>query len=136
MVQFSGRFKAGAPKARYMAGVRQKGYFGADDKVVLASTGREAYDAGGGFHRGAATTHATRHTECAWTERAAQQHTQSASSPSSTARKTREEKELALAMRTPNAAREGAPHGRIIINETTRFRVRARRRPVARDRRD
>ena len=83
MVQFSGRFKAGAPKARYMAGVRQKGYFGADDKVVLASTGREAYDAGGGFHRGAATTHATRHTECAWTERAAQQHTQSASSPSS-----------------------------------------------------
>ena len=30
--------------------------FGADDdKVVLASTGREAY-AGGGFHRGAATT--------------------------------------------------------------------------------
>ena len=42
--------------------------FGADDdKVVLASTGREAY-AGGGFHRGAATTHATRHTQCAWTD--------------------------------------------------------------------
>ena len=42
-------------------GTRQKGCFGSDDKVLLASTGREAY-AGGGFHRGAATTHATRHT--------------------------------------------------------------------------
>ena len=31
-----------------------------DDNVVLASTGRDAY-ASRGFHRGAATTHATRH---------------------------------------------------------------------------
>ena len=83
-----------------------KGCFGADDKVVLASTGREAY-AGGGFHRGAATTHATRHTQCAWTERAAQQHTASQPAPPP-ARITRAKKELALAMRTPNAAREGA----------------------------
>ena len=48
--------------------------FGADYKVVLASTlaGREAY-AGGGFHTGrgvVATTHATcRHILCAWAER-------------------------------------------------------------------
>ena len=37
-----------------------KGCFGADDKVVLASTGREDY-AGGGFHWGAATN--ARHYE-------------------------------------------------------------------------
>ena len=45
--------------------VRLKGCYGADDKVVLASRGREAY-AGGGFHRGAATTLAARHTLCAF----------------------------------------------------------------------
>ena len=39
------------PAEGTLAWVRQKGCFGADDKVVLASTGREAY-AGGGFHRG------------------------------------------------------------------------------------
>ena len=96
---------------RHLACVRQKGCFGADDKVVLASTGREAY-AGGGFHRGAATLHATRHIQCAWTERAAQRHTASQPAPPP-ARKTREGKELALAMRTLNAAREGAPHLRM-----------------------
>ena len=40
-----------------MGTVRQKGCFSAVDKVGLACTGREAY-AGGGFHRGAANTHA------------------------------------------------------------------------------
>ena len=69
----------------------------------LASTGHEAY-AGGGFHRGATTTHATRHTLCAWTEWAAQQHNACQPAPPPVGI-TREEDEQALAMRTPNAAR-------------------------------
>ena len=52
----SGKDQGRSPEGT-LAWVRNKGCFGADDKVVLA-TGREAY-AGGGFHRGAATTHAT-----------------------------------------------------------------------------
>ena len=43
------KVQGGSPEGN-LAWVRQKGCFGADDKVVLASTGREAY-AGGGFHR-------------------------------------------------------------------------------------
>ena len=58
------KVQGGSPEGT-LAWVRRKGCFGANDsdKVVLASTGREAYCmavyAGGGFHRGAATTHAT-----------------------------------------------------------------------------
>ena len=44
--------QGGSPEGT-LAWVRQKGCSGADDKVLLASTGREDY-AGGGFHRGAA----------------------------------------------------------------------------------
>jgi hypothetical protein len=110
-----------------------EGCFGADDKVVLASTGREAY-AGGGFHWGAATNarhyaHTVR-VDGAGSPKA---HRQSASSPSS--KDNQGGKRAGASDAHPNRRERGDIPRRNIINETS-LRVGARRRPVARDRRD
>ena len=110
-----------------------EGCFGADDKVVLASTGREAY-AGGRFHWGAATNarhyaHTVR-VDGAGSPKA---HRQSASSPSS--KDNQGGKRAGASDAHPNRRERGDIPRRNIINETS-LRVGARRRPVARDRRD
>ena len=142
-VQFSKSFKAEAPKARCrsfkaaaalmvhpdgsvqwnvqggspegtLAWVRQKGCFGADGIVVpvLASTGREAY-AGGGFHSGAATKHATTTVVDTYSARgrSGQPNSTPPVSQLPSSKDNQGGKRASAAMRTPNAAREGAPHG-------------------------
>ena len=76
------KIQGGSPEGT-LAWVRRKGCFGADDKVVLASTGREA-SAGRGFHLGAATNvRHNAHTVRVDGAGSPTAHRQSANSPSS-----------------------------------------------------
>ena len=140
-VQFSGRF--GSPEGT-LTWYAKKGCFGADDKVVLVSTGREAY-AGGGFHRGAATTHrrdatgtgtgsGTRHTLACG--RSGQPNSTPPVSQLPSSKDIQGGKRAGASDAHPKRLERGSTSRRIIIYETSRFRVRARRRPVPQDRRD
>ena len=117
--RFGGR--AGAPKAHY-------GSMGTPKRLLWCRCQRRPAECSIGAQPPCTPLTVDTLCQCASTERAAQQHTASQPAPSPSRILSREETDLALTMHIPNATRHerGVNSRRIIINETSRFRVRAR----------